>query len=267
MKFFILLLGIYQNSHYHTLWRLGLLLSLLAGCATNPANPDPLEKFNRHVFAFNETVDKAVLKPVAQTYKAVVPKPVDDSVTNFFSNINDVVVVTNDILQLKFQQAAADTTRFVLNSTLGIFGLFDIASKAGLPKHEEDFGQTLGYWGLNSGPYLMLPFLGPSSVRDLAGRSVDILADPRVYYADEAKLHNFFLASDVIKIIDIRADYLDMEQVLDTAALDRYTYLRDAYLQRRQYLVYDGNPPKETFEEDGLFDDLESPPKGETQDK
>ncbi|OQW94259.1 MAG: ABC transporter [Beggiatoa sp. IS2] len=246
--------------------KLGLFFSILAGCTTNPANPDPLEKFNRHIFTFNEKVDKVILKPVAQTYQAVVPKPVDEGVTNFFSNINDVVVVTNDVFQFKFKQAATDTTRLLLNSTLGIFGVFDIASKVGLPKHEEDFGQTLGYWGLESGPYLMLPFFGPSSLRDLAGRGVDILADPRVYYADEAKLRNFFMTTDVVKIIDMRADYLDMEQVLDTAALDRYTYIRDAYLQRRKYLVYDGNLPKEILEEEGLFDDIKPQPKDEMKE-
>lgn len=261
MKIFAL----FPKNNYRIILKLGLLFSILTGCATYPANPDPLEKFNRHIFTFNEKVDKVVLKPVAQTYKAVVPKPVDEGVTNFFSNINDVVVVTNDILQLKFKQAATDTTRLLLNSTLGIFGVFDIASKVGLPKHQEDFGQTLGYWGFGSGPYLVLPFFGPSSLRDLTGRGVDILADPRVYYADQAHLQNFFMASDVVKIVDMRADYLDMEQVLDTAALDRYTYLRDAYLQRRQYLVYDGNPPQEILEEE-LFDDIKPQPKDEMKE-
>jgi len=238
---------------------LGLLLiiSTLYGCATTAHNPDPFEKFNRGVFAFNESVDKALLKPVAQTYKAITPKTVDKGVTNFFGNISDVVTIVNDLLQLKFNQAVLDSGRVFINSTIGLLGLVDLATEFGLPKHSEDFGQTLGYWGIQSGPYLILPLLGPSSVRDLSGRSIDIFFDPRTYLKDEG-VRDFFFSTMGIYIVDVRADLLDMEQIIEAAALDKYTYIRDAYLRQREYVVYDGRPPQTNFaDEDDLFKDLE----------
>jgi phospholipid-binding lipoprotein MlaA len=242
-----------------------LLTWLLPGCASNPTNPaDPLENFNRGVFAFNEGIDKALLKPVAESYQAVVPEPLDKGITNFFSNLNDVVVIFNDVLQLKFKQAALDMGRLVLNSTAGLLGMVDVADEVGMPKHYEDFGQTLGYWGLGSGPYLMLPFFGPSSIRDTVGKGVDIAQDPRTYYANwkGTEWRYIFFATNVLRAIDIRADLLGTERILQTAALDKYAYIRDAYLARREYLVYDGNPPKKvnetnSFDEEDLFDDLQ----------
>lgn len=255
------------NQTKHFLLSSLLLLGLVSsgGCATTPQyEQDPFENFNRGVFAFNEGVDKLLLKPVAETYKAIMPDPVDQGVSNFFSNLNDMIVISNDVLQFKFKQAASDTGRFLVNSTVGLLGVFDIATHFGMPKHDEDFGQTLGYWGVGSGPYLILPFFGPSTVRDTIGLSVDILLDPRVYYASSQgnNTRNFFIGTNVIRGIDARADLLDMEKVLQVAALDKYSYLRDAYLARREYLIYDGNPPKkkqqeESFDEEDLFDDLD----------
>lgn len=236
-----------------------LLLSwVVSGCATPPThNPDPFEKFNRGVFAFNDRVDKMVIKPIAKTYKTIVPSPIDNGVTNFFSNLDDIVIVVNDLFQLKFKQAASDTGRLLINSTVGLLGFIDVATDIGLPKHDEDFGQTLGYWGVNSGPYLVLPILGPSSTRDAVGLGTDLLFDPTFYYAASptTEAGQAILAGGAVRGVDKRADLLGLEKVLQTAALDKYTYFRDAYLARREYLVYDGDPPL-TDEED-LFDDEE----------
>ncbi len=234
-----------------------LLLSwVVSGCATPPThNPDPFEKFNRGVFAFNDGVDQMVIKPIAKTYKTIVPSPIDNGVTNFFSNIDDIVVVVNDLFQLKFKQAASDTGRLLINSTVGLLGFIDVATDIGLPKHDEDFGQTLGYWGVNSGPYIVLPILGPSSARDAVGVGTDLLFDPTFYYAASptTEAGQAILAGGAVRGVDKRADLLGLEKVLQTAALDKYAYFRDAYLARREYLVYDGDPPQ--TDEEGLFDD------------
>lgn len=254
--------------------RLGILLfvsGFISGCAVNSHYPDPFEKFNRNVFAFNESVDQAMLKPVAKGYKAITPAPVDKGITNFFNNLNDVAVVGNDLLQFKLKQTAVDTGRLLLNSTLGLIGVVDVATELGLPKHEEDFGQTLGYWGLTSGPYMVLPFFGPSSVRDVLGKGVDIFWDPRVYYAHSqgGNARDFVVSTNVISAVDTRADLLDIEKILQTAALDKYSYIRDAYLARRQYLVYDGNPPQQeqAVDDSELFDDLKETEGGNSSAK
>lgn len=218
----------------------------LTGCAsTHAKNPaDPLESFNRGVYQFNDAVDKAIAKPVAQGYNAVMPVPGKIMVSNFFSNLDDAVITINDLLQFKFAQAASDGSRFLFNSTFGVFGLLDVTSR--LEKHNEDFGQTLGYWGVGSGPYLMLPLLGPSSVRDGAG----LYADSRpslLRRVNHIRTRNQLYLT---KSINRRAQLLDQEKVLDEAALDRYEFIRDAYLLRRQSLVYDGNPPREKYEDD-----------------
>jgi phospholipid-binding lipoprotein MlaA len=218
----------------------------LTGCAsTHARNPaDPLESFNRGVYQFNDAVDKAIAKPVAQGYNAVMPVPGKMMVSNFFSNLDDVIVTANDLLQFKFAQAASDGARFLFNSTFGVFGLFDVAHR--LEKHNEDFGQTLGYWGIGSGPYIVLPILGPSTVRD----GVGLYADSRpskLRRVDHIRSRNQLYLT---KAVNRRAQLLDQEKVLDEAALDRYEFIRDAYLLRRQSLVYDGNPPREKYEED-----------------
>lgn len=224
---------------------------------------DPFESYNRAMFSFNDTIDEAVLKPVAAAYRDYVPTPIQSGISNFFSNLGDILVILNDILQGKFSQARDDALRFFTNTVFGLFGIFDVATYMELPKHHEDFGQTLAVWGVSDGPYLVLPFLGASTVRDTAGLLVDSTADP-VYNISDNDLR---LAAIAVKAIDTRADLLGASKVLDQAAFDRYAFLRDAYLQRRNYLVHDGNVPKDesdapkpttNSEEDQLLeDDLE----------
>ena len=225
-----------------------LLAGSLAGCATSGGNPaDPLERVNRAVFAFNDAADKVVLTPVAKGYRAVLPGFLRTGVSNFFSNLEDVWVSVNDVLQGKFQEGLEDATRVLFNSTFGIAGLFDFASDVGLPKRNEDFGQTLGWWGVTSGPYLVLPFFGPSSFRDGFGFFVDGKADPVYRVVDDVPLRNSIYAT---RAISNRANLLDASSVLEQAALDRYAFVRDAWLQRRRNLVYDGNPPREKDDAD-----------------
>lgn len=221
-------------------------LFLLGGCATNGDRRDPLEPMNRGIYQFNDTVDKAIIKPVAQGYKEILPQPVRTAVSNFFSNLDDVLVLLNDLLQFKLQQAASDFARLIWNTTFGVAGLIDVSTSMGLEKHNEDFGQTLGYWGLGNGPYLVLPILGPSSLRDTTGRVVDWQFDPVVQHPVVAERNT----ATVIKVESVRARLLETDKVLDEAALDPYVFVRDAYLQRRRALVYDGNPPRVKFDED-----------------
>jgi phospholipid-binding lipoprotein MlaA len=218
------------------------------GCASLQGLPDPQdpwEGFNRRVFSFNQTVDRAFIKPLAETYQLLTPEVVDRSVTNFFSNLNDVVVVGNDLLQFKVEQAISDLGRIVANSTFGVLGLFDVATTLGMEKHNEDFGQTLGYWGADTGPYLVLPLLGPANVRDTFGWAGDIALSPLTYV--ESPERGWLLA---LRVVDIRADLLSVTRIAETAALDEYVFVRDAYLQRRRYLVYDGNPPPTPADEE-----------------
>lgn len=222
-----------------------VLVGAVSGCAHN--NPrDPLEPFNRGVYAFNDAVDRAVLRPVATGYRAVTPQFVRTGVRNFFSNLDDVTVLINNLLQLKIPQALSDTGRFVLNSTVGLLGFIDVATQVGLEKHNEDFGQTLGYWGIGSGPYLVIPFLGPSSFRDGVGKFVDAAYTDLVWYIDHIRTRNILLGT---RVVSHREALLDSEKVLDAAAgPDRYAFIRDAFLQRRRNLVHDGNPPPEPEE-------------------
>ena len=225
-----------------------LLVGTLAGCATSGGNPaDPLEKVNRAVFAFNDGADKLVFRPVARGYRAVFPGFVRTGVSNFFSNLEDVWVSVNDVLQGKFQEGVEDFTRVIFNSTFGIAGLFDFASDVGLPKHNEDFGQTLGAWGVESGPYIVIPLIGPSTFRDGFGLLFDYKADLVYWGTDSVPIRNSLYAT---RAISNRANLLDASSVLEQAALDRYAFVRDAWLQRRRNLVYDGNPPRERDESD-----------------
>ena len=217
---------------------------LLTGCATvnGPTDErDPWETYNRWMFAFNDDLDTELLQPVAKAYKNVVPSPVRTGVSNFFNNLNDVVVVVNDLLQGKFAQAGHDSLRFFVNTVFGLLGIFDVATHMELPKHNEDFGQTLAVWGVESGPYFMLPILGPSTVRDTAGLAVDAAFFDPLYSIEDDTAR--YLAVG-LKAIDTRTNLLAASKVMDQAALDRYAFLRDAYLQRRENLIYDGNPPK-----------------------
>jgi len=227
-----------------------LCFPLLTACATLEGEPDPedpFESYNRAMFEFNDTVDRNLLKPVAEGYVKVTPGFFRQGVSNFFSNLDDVVVIVNDLLQLKIVQAVSDLSRFVVNSSVGLFGVLDVASPIGLSKHNEDFGQTLGYWGVGSGPYLVLPFFGPSSPRDGLGLYVEATEFDLVdRHVDDNRDRNLLQAT---KIINTRARLLSAGRLLDAAALDPYTFMRDAYQQRRLNLVYDGNPPPEEFDE------------------
>lgn len=244
-------------------WKLAVPLAamvFLSACASTGGNSsDPLEPLNRRVYQVNDGLDQFILKPVAIGYREVAPKLVQDGARNFFSNLNDIIVVVNDALQGKFSQALSDTGRFTVNSTVGLFGLVDVASRMGLPKHNEDFGQTLGVWGVDTGPYLVLPLFGPSNVRDSFGLVGDFFLDP-VSYVDPTSARIGLTGS---RTIDTRANLLNAEKVFQQAALDRYTFLRDAFLQRRRNLVYDGSPPLEDFEE---FEDLDDPEKAAPTD-
>ena len=214
-------------------------LTLLSGCASNGNPRDPLEPINRGVYFFNDGVDNLLMKPVATVYQGVVPPILRTGVSNFFSNIGDVIVALNNLLQGKFTQAVSDVGRIAVNTTAGLLGVFDVATEIGLEKHNEDFGQTLGYWGIADGPYLVLPFLGPSSFRDGVGWFVDFYTDP-ITYVDPSRDRNILWGT---RFVSRRAELLETSKLIDTAALDPYEFVRDAYLQRRRNLVYDGNPP------------------------
>ena len=215
---------------------------LLAGCATTGAGDpkDPWEGFNRGVFSFNEGLDKAVLKPVATGYQKVVPAFAREGVTNFFANLEDVGTGLNNILQGKPGQGASDLGRVVVNSLFGVLGLWDVATPMGLEKHYEDFGQTLGVWGVAPGPYLVLPLLGPSTARDGPAKVVD----PSWYWPIALDNDRLYWSLWGLDKVNQRQLLMQSEKVLDEAALDRYSFIRDAWWQRRQNQVYDGNPPR-----------------------
>lgn len=219
------------------------VLVLVTGCATGPyANPkDPLEPMNRSISNFNDTVDDNVLKPVATGYRDYTPDLIQKGVRNVFNNLSDVSSTVNNGLQFKGRQAASSFMRVVVNTTVGIYGIFDVATAINLERYPEDFGQTLGFWGVRSGPYLVLPLLGPSTVRDTAGLPVDFSLDPLGNVSDGT----IRTEAQVLRIVDRRSNYLAAGNMLNEASIDKYAFLRDAYLQRRRSLIYDGNPPDE----------------------
>ncbi|MEY4711185.1 MAG: hypothetical protein RIS88_635 [Pseudomonadota bacterium] len=223
-----------------------LLLLTLTGCAVGPDRRDPLEPFNRGVLKFNDELDTAVLKPVATAYQEHVPSPARRAVGNVFSNLSDVWSMANSLLQFKFPQAAESLMRVSINTVFGLYGVLDIATEAGLQRHREDFGQTLGYWGVPSGPYLVLPVLGPSTVRDAMGLLADRHGD-LVREVDPQSARNGML---VLRIVDARANYLRAGRLLEEISLDRYTFMRDAYLQRRRAEILDGEAPRSTETKD-----------------
>lgn len=216
----------------------------VGGCAHRPADDpaDPLEPVNRVIYAFNETADRYVLRPVARGYDTVTPSFLRTGVRNFFDNLLYPTVIANDLLQLKGQLFAQDLSRFVINTTFGLVGVLDVATPTGLPKNNEDFGQTLGYWGVGEGWYLMLPLLGPSSNRDFVGRGVDAFTRP-LYYVENSTTT---LPLSALNAISDRADLLKADRMLEQQ-LDRYVFVRTIYLQHRQAKVYDGNPPAEEY--------------------
>lgn len=217
----------------------------ISGCATIPADSgndprDPIESLNRHVFEFNDVVDQVLLRPVAQAYQYVLPEPVRDCISNIFSNLREPSNAVNNLLQGKPIDAASDMCRFVVNTTVGLAGCFDPARRMGLEKHNEDFGQTLGRWGLAAGPYLVVPIFGPSSVRDAIGVYG---AEPYLdlnFYIDNIRVRNSVIGA---RIVNQRAQLLEADDLISGAALDKYRFIRDGYLQRRRNLVHDGAPP------------------------
>jgi phospholipid-binding lipoprotein MlaA len=229
--------------------RTGLALALgaavlLSGCATTANPKDPFEKFNRAMFSFNDTVDRVALKPAATAYKNVTPSFVQTGVNNFFGNLTDLWSSLNNFAQLKGQDGLNDFMRFAVNSTLGLAGVLDIATPAGMRKHNEDLGQTLGYWGVPSGPYLMLPLLGPSTVRDTAALPGDWWGDPWTHVNDVP----WRTGGIVLRAVDQRASVLDASNLLEDAALDRYEFIRDGYMQRRNSKVLDTDKAQERAE-------------------
>lgn len=224
-------------------------LTMLSGCASQ-ANKDPLEGLNRGVYKFNDVTDKALFKPVAKVYKAVTPSPVRAGFNNFFNNLGSITTVLNDLLQFKFANAFTDAGRFVINSTFGLAGFIDVAGMDNIPLRKEDFGQTLGQWGVGNGAYLVLPFIGPSSLRDTTGLVFDTAtSDPITYTRNigEIRLANQLRGG---QFIDKRTELLTATDLVDEASLDPYAFTRDAYLQKRASLVQDGLVPKELIHDD-----------------
>lgn len=228
--------------------RLGvlLLLALLQACASvpNPDRRDPLESLNRGVFGFNDAVDRAVLKPVATVYSVATPRWVQTGVGNFFRNLEDVWSVVNNGLQLRAQDTGDSMGRVMVNSTLGILGLVDVASDLNIERHPADFGLTLGRWGMGAGPYVVLPFLGPFTLREIAALPLDMEGN-LVNQITDVRVRD---SLSVLSLVETRASYLKAGEVVEGAALDKYSFTRDSYLQRQRNRVYDGNPPEDDVE-------------------
>ena len=222
-------------------------LVVLAGCASTGEERDPrdpFEGFNRGVTKFNDTFDEYLARPVARGYVKVLHQEIRSRIANFFSNLADPFIGVNNFLQGKFENGVNDLARFAFNSTIGLLGIHDVASEMGLEKHNEDFGQTFGRWGAGPGPYLVLPVLSSSTVRDTIGLGLDWTFDP----LSDVRPINLRNSLVVLRGVNLRADLLEASRILEEAALDKYVFQRDAYLQRRQSLVYDGRPPREKLE-------------------
>lgn len=224
-------------------WLALLALLLLQACASvpQPNARDPLESFNRTMFGFNETVDSVVLKPVATGYRAVTPSWLRRGVGNFFNNLEDMWSAVNNALQGRGQEFSDSVGRVVVNTSLGLFGVFDVATEMNIERHPADFGLTLGRWGVPPGPYVVLPLLGPRTLREVGALPVDMQGDP-VYNIGDAPTRT---ALPILDVVDTRAKYLNASELLEDAALDLYTFRRDAYLQRQRNIQYDGNPPED----------------------
>ena len=213
-----------------------------SGCATIGAydERDPLEGFNRGVYGFNQGMDKVLFNPLGKLYRAITPDFIDKGITNFFSNLNEIAVVANDIMQFKISQAFSDAVRFIFNSTLGLLGFYDVSSTMGLDKHNEDFGQTLGVWGVGSGPYLMVPFFGPTTLRDATGFIVDQGILNPVFYLNNDELRAGLLT---IRYIDFKSDLLSTNKLISDAALDEYEFIKNAYFEKRESQINDSLTP------------------------
>jgi phospholipid-binding lipoprotein MlaA len=220
--------------------------TLLAGCASTGGRiDDPFEPANRVMYAINDPIDKNIVKPIAQAYVDYVPSLIRTGISNYFNNIDDLFSAVNGLLQGKLDKAGHDMGRVMINTIPGILGLIDIASEAGIPRGEEDFGQTFGYWGIAQGPYLFIPLFGPTTVRDGTGFVLRVLWSPTTEIPDVA-VRNVIYG---LGALDLRAQALGATSLIDQASLDPYTFVRRAYLQRRAYLVHDGNPPPEKDDE------------------
>ena len=224
-----------------------LLVALAASNTAFAAEEDPWEGFNRAMFSFNETFDRILFKPIAKGYDFLTPKPLDDGISNVFNNLGEVRNFVNDSLQGKWRSAGTDISRLLINTTLGVGGLVDVASRLDVEGSEEDFGQTLGSWDVGAGPYLVIPFLGPSSMRDFVARFPDGFLYPPFYINPDSTR----IAVNATDIIDTRSDLMATERLIQG---DRYTFIRDAYLQRREYLVTDGDV-EDDFTSDDFDDD------------
>ncbi len=223
-------------ARYAALMLAMIAFSVISGCASGPqANPtDPLEPFNRSMFALNENVDKAVLKPVAQGYRAITPQPVRLGVSNFFDNLEDLWSSLNGVLQLRPGVAADNFMRFGVNTVFGLGGVLDVASELGIERHSEDLGKTLGRWGVPSGPFLMMPLFGPSTVRDATTITLENRFDP-ISNIDHIRTRN---SATALRLVDTRTNLLRLGNLLDEAALDKYSFTRDAFLQKRRAEIY-----------------------------
>lgn len=225
------------------LWSRGafyvFLITMLAGCATTGAGDprDPFEGFNRGVYSFNNTMDDVLFDPLGKFYQTITPDIVDRGVTNFFSNLNDIAVAVNSLLQLKVDQALSVATRFIFNSTIGIAGFFDIGSAVDLPKYDEDFGQTLAFWGVGSGPFVMVPFFGPTTIRDATGFIVDRGVLNPVFYVESDAARAGLLS---LNYVDFKADLLSAKKLVGDAALDEYEFVKNAYFEKRENQINDG---------------------------
>ncbi len=246
---------------------IGLIMGafLLQGCThvAKPAEGDPWEGMNRDMMDFNDTMDRAIMQPIARSYQFIMPKLLDTGITNAFYNLNDVGVTVNDFLQRKPEQGIKNTWRFIINSTFGLAGLFDAADVIGLPRQDEDFNQTLAVWGVPRGPFIMLPLYGPSYIRGVVGRAGDMALHPLTYVAA-------FMGSGVgwtvtglnaLDVIDARADLLGLEKVIDEAAIDRYSFIKSGYTQQQDYLINDGRVEilelDDDIEDESLYEGLE----------
>ena len=231
-----------------------LVAGMLFGCAGTPAKietgatADPIEPANRLFFGFNETLDQLLVKPIAQGYVDITPARVRTAVTNFFDNLSYLNTIVNSFLQGKFVQSFSDVGRFIVNSTFGVGGLFDVATGMGLKQHDEDFGQTLAVWGAGQGAYVYLPIRGPNTVRDLPDQVTGYFLNPLTYVSGTV-----LFPIVALSIINRRANLLEATNIRDEAAVDKYTFTREAYIQRREYLIFDGNPPSAGYED--IFND------------
>jgi len=249
------------KNEYAIIAVLAAVVLLTSGCASTPKEEnqvyDPYEGVNRKIYKFNDVLDRNILKPVADTYVKVTPEPARNSISNFFDNIGYLDTIINDFFQGKFKQGVADMSRFLINSTVGSLGLVDVASKMGLKAHEEDLGQTLAVYGTPQGPYLVIPLLGPNTARDAPDLAMSTFTSGMYYIGQAAGLAVTFPLG-ALQFIDKRARASSSLKIVDEAALDRYIFIRDAYLQHRNYLIYDGHPPQPKYEDEG---DEEAPTK------